>query len=143
MCVSSLPYLVGAPRSHSGLVHVPALGTSTRGTNKAPNDLRNQIRRGIEREMPAIDDVYFGFRHVATIRFRLRRVKRRFILTPDHQKARLLLAHPSLPLGVVLDVRAVVEEEVALNFGLAWLVEKIIFIGPQIRIMAFDVWIVP
>ena len=47
-----------------------------------------------------------------------------------------------MPFGIVVDVGAVIVEEVALNFGLAGLVEKIIFVGIEIRVMPFDVGIV-
>jgi hypothetical protein len=47
-----------------------------------------------------------------------------------------------LPLGIILNIGAVVVEEVALNVRLAGLVEKIIFIGPEIRVGALDVGIV-
>src|SRR5580658_10852458 len=95
------------------------------------NELRNLIGGGIEREMPSIDDVHFGLRHVAAIGFRLRWIERKLILAPDHEQARLLLAHPRLPLWISIDIRAVVVEEVALNLGLARLVQKVKFIGPQ------------
>jgi hypothetical protein len=44
---------------------------------------------------------------------------------------------------VILGVCAVVVEEVALNVCLAGLIEKIKFIGPEIRVIAFPVGIVP
>jgi len=43
---------------------------------------------------------------------------------PNHQQARLLLTHPSLPPGIVFDVGAVVIEEVALNIHLAGSLRK-------------------
>ena len=92
--------------------------------------------------MPAVHDVHFGFRHVAAIGLRLRGIERAFIFAPNHQQARLFLAHPGLPLGVSIHVSAVIVEEVALNVRLARLVEKIKFIGPEIRVMALDVGIV-
>src|SRR6266478_6575158 len=98
--------------------------------HEAPNELRNLIRCGIEREMARIENMYFGLRHVAAIGLRFRKLKRQIVFAPDHQQARLLLAHPSLPLRVGVDVRAVVVEEVALNLGLAGLVEKVEFISP-------------
>src|ERR1700693_5947266 len=93
--------------------------------------------------MARIEDMDFGLRYVLAIAFRLPKVEREIILTPDHQQARLLLAHPSLPLGVGVDVCAVVVEEVALNVGLSGLVEKGKFIGPEIRVITFHVGIVP
>src|SRR6266487_5104673 len=92
--------------------------------HEAPDELRNLIRGGIEREMARIEDVDLGLRYVLAVAFRLPKVEREIILTPNHQQAWLLLAHPSLPLGVSVDVRAIVVEEVALNVGLAGLVKK-------------------
>src|SRR5439155_325877 len=43
---------------------------------------------------------------------------------------------------VSVNVRAVVVEEIALNVGLASLIEKVEFIGPEIRVIAFHVGIV-
>ena len=54
-------------------------------THEAPNELRNFVRRGIEREMASVDDVHFGLWDIAAISFRLRGVEREFVLTPDHQ----------------------------------------------------------
>jgi hypothetical protein len=51
----------------------------------------------------------------------------------------LPFAHPCLPLGVGVDVRAVVIEEVALNIHLAGLAKKGKFIGLEIRGIALDV----
>src|SRR5438309_2033150 len=82
------------------------------------DELRNLIRCPIEREMARIENVYLSVRHVPAIGFRLREVEREVILPPDHQQARLLLAHPCLPPGVGVDVGSVVVEHVALNVGL-------------------------
>ena len=71
--------------------------------------------------MARIEDVNFGPRHVAAIGLWLRKLERQFVLAPKDEKVRLLLAHPCLPLGIRLDTRAVVIEQVALNVGLAGL----------------------
>src|SRR5208282_4115535 len=115
---------------------------SPRLLHEAPDELRNLIRSGVEREMSAVDDMDFGLRHVAAVGLWLRGVERGLILAPDHEQARLSVAHPRLPFGVVVDVCAVIVEEVALNFGLAWLIEKIEFVGPEIRVVSFYVWVV-
>jgi len=111
--------------------------------HEALDEQRNLIRCGIEREMTRIEDVEFSLRHVAAMGFRFRKLETQAVFPPEDEKPRLLLAHPSLPLGVGVDVRAVVVEEVALNVGLAGLVEKGKFIGPEIRVIAFHVGIVP
>src|SRR5258708_30761790 len=93
--------------------------------------------------MACIEDVDFSFWHVTAIGVRFRKLERRIVLAPEDQKPRLLLAHPSLPLGICFDVRAVVVEKVALNFGLAGLGEKGKLIGPEIGVIAFHVGIAP
>jgi hypothetical protein len=92
--------------------------------------------------MTGVENVNLSVRHIVAIGLRLREIEREVLLAPDHQQERLLLAHPCLPLGVILYVRAVAVEEIALNVGLARLLEKIKFIGPEIRVIAFDVGIV-
>src|SRR5260370_28896504 len=76
---------------------------------------RNIIRCRIQREMTTIDNVDFGIWHISPVRFRLRGVKRCFILAPNHQQARLLLTHLGLPPWIVFAVGAVVLEHAALN----------------------------
>src|SRR6266850_3327395 len=116
---------------------------TTRTTHETPDELCNLIRSSIQREVTRVENVDFGLRHVAAIRFRLRELEREVVFAPEDEKPRLPLAYPSLPLGVGVDVRAVVVEEVALNVGLPGLVEKGDFIGPEIRVVAFRVGIAP
>src|SRR6266478_2164800 len=82
---------------------------------------RNFIRFRIKSEVPCVENVNLSVRHIAAIGLGLREFEREVVLPPDHQQPRLFLSHPRLPLRVVIDVRAVVIEEVALNFGLAQL----------------------
>ena len=110
--------------------------------HKAPDELRDLIRRRIQCEVARIEDVDFGLRHVAAIGLRFRKLERQIVFAPNDEKPRLLVSHPSLPLRVSVDVRAVVVEEIALNVGLARLIEKVEFIGPEIRVIAFHVGIV-
>jgi len=98
---------------------------------------------GVQGEVAAIDDVDFGFGDITAVGLWLGGIERRLIPTPDHQQARLLLAHPCLPFRVGIDVGAVVVEEIALNLSLAGLINKIKFVGPEIGVMAFYVGIVP
>jgi len=93
--------------------------------------------------MTGVENVNLSARHVPAIGLRLRELEREVILAPDHQQARLLLAHPCLPFGVGLHIGSIVVEEVALNVCLAGLVEKGKFIGPEIWVVAFQVGIVP
>ena len=88
-------------------------------------------------KMPGIENVHLSFRNILAVALWFAEVKREVILAPDHQQARLLLVYAGLPPGIVVDVGAVVVEEVALNLDLAGLIEKSKFIGPQIGVIAF------
>jgi len=65
------------------------------------------------------------------------------VFAPDHQQARLLLPHPCLPFRVRFDIGSIIVKEIALNLRLARLIEKIELISPEIRVIAFDVWVIP
>src|SRR5438552_1927942 len=93
--------------------------------------------------MARIENVDFGLGHVAAIGLRFRKLERQVVFAPEDEKSRLLLAHPSLPFGISIHIRAVVVKKVALNVGLGRLVEKGKFIAPQIRVIAFYIRIVP
>ena len=93
--------------------------------------------------MTGVENVNFSVRNVLAVAFRLAGIEREVILTPDHEQARLLLAHPCLPFGVGVYIGSIIVEQIALNLGLAGLVEKIKFISPEIGVVAFDVGIVP
>src|SRR5712671_5523535 len=82
-------------------------------------------------------------RDISPIRLRLRQLEREIVFAPNHEQARLPLAHPRLPGGICIDVRAVIVEEVALNVGLTWLTEKSEFVGPEIGVIVFHVRIIP
>src|SRR5216684_5814892 len=82
---------------------------------------RNFIRFGIKREVSCVENVNLSVRYIAAIGLGLREFKREVILAPNHQQSRLPFAHPRLPLGVGVDIRAVVIEEIALNIHLAGL----------------------
>src|SRR5271155_4761468 len=92
--------------------------------------------------MTGVENVNFSVRHILAITLRFPQVKREVIFTPDYQEARLLVAHPCLPLRVGVDVRSIVVEKVTLNLGLAGLVEEIEFICPEIGVVTFHIWIV-
>ena len=114
-----------------------------RRTDESLDESGDIVGGGVQGEVATIDDVDFGFRDIAAIGLRLGGVEGRLILTPDHQQARLVLAHPRLPFRVGIDVGAVVVEEVALNVGLSGLIQKIKFVDPEIGVVAFDVGIIP
>src|ERR1700733_1236341 len=93
--------------------------------------------------MTGIEDMDFGFRHIAAISLRFRKLERQIVFAPEDEKSRLLLTHPCLPFGVDIHIRAIVVEEIALNVRLAWLIQKGKFIGPEIWVITFYVGIVP
>src|SRR6202043_3471655 len=88
-----------------------------------------------------VEDVDFRVRYVLAIAPRLAQVKREIVFAPDDQKLWAGIPEPGLPLGVGVDVRAVVIEKVTLNIHLAGLAKKGKFIGPQIGVIAFHVGI--
>src|SRR6267378_8582876 len=104
---------------------------------------RNFICFGIKSEVSCVENVNLSVRYIPAIGLRLREFEREVILTPNHQQPRLPFAHPRLPLGVGVDVRAVVIDEVALNIHVAGLAKKGEFIGPEIRGIALAVGIAP
>jgi hypothetical protein len=104
---------------------------------------RNFICFGIKSEVSCVENSNLSVRYVPVVGFRLRKVEGGIILTPNHQQMRLPFAHPCLPLGIGVDVRVVVVEEVALNIHLAGLAKKGKFIGPEIWGIALDVGIAP
>jgi hypothetical protein len=62
-------------------------------------------------------------RYVPAIAFRLADIKRGIVLAPGDQELRLGLPQPDLPLWVIIDIRSIVVEEVALNLSLPWRVQ--------------------
>src|SRR5258706_13689830 len=100
------------------------------------------VCRRVEREMTSIEDMHKSIPHVPPVRLRLRPVERQIVLAPDHKESWLRLAHPRLPLGIGLDICAVVVEEIALNVGLARLIEKGELVRPEIRVVPAYVRIV-
>src|SRR5258708_5519780 len=92
--------------------------------------------------MAGFENVDLSGWHIFAIPLRFAKVEREVILTPDHEQAGLLLAHPRLPFRISIDIGPIVVEQVALNVGLARLVEEVEFIGPEIRVVAIEVGIV-
>src|SRR5580698_7228725 len=91
--------------------------------------------------MAGVEYVHFRVWHIPAIGFRFGWVERQIVFTPDHQKPRLLVAHPGLPLGIRFDVSAVIVKQVALNIRLAGLVQEIELVLPKVRIIALDIGI--
>src|SRR5438128_7124906 len=92
--------------------------------------------------MPGVEDVPLSVRNILSVALRFAGIKREVTLAPDHQQARLLLTHPGLPFWIGVHIGSIVIKQIALNLGLAGLAEEIEFIGPQIRVVAFHIWIV-
>jgi len=94
--------------------------------------LRNFICFGIKSEVPSVENVDLSIRYVPANRIPGAESSMRGRLPPKSPAAALPFAHPFLPLGVGVDVRAVVIES-RLNIHLAGLAKKGKFIGPEIR----------
>ncbi len=93
--------------------------------------------------MARIENVNLSARHVLPVAFWFAEVEREVVFTPNHQQARLFLTHPGLPFRIGVHIGSVIIKQIALNIGLAGLVEKGKFIGPEVRIIAIHVRIVP
>ena len=93
--------------------------------------------------MTSIEDVDFGFRYIFAVTFRFSEIEREIVLTPNHEQTWSSLLHPCLPFRIGVDVRSIIVEKIALNFGLAGLIQKVKLVGPQIRIITFHIRIVP
>ena len=93
-----------------------------RRTDKVSDQSGNLICSCVQREMTGSENMNLSVRHILAVSFRFAEIEREVILTPDHPQPRLRFAHPSLPLGIGVDVRTIVVEEIALNVRLAELV---------------------
>ena len=68
--------------------------------------------------MTGVENMDLGVRHILAVAFRLAGIEReRSLLTPDHQEARLFLAHPCLPFRVGLHIGAIVVKQIALDLA--------------------------
>jgi hypothetical protein len=114
-----------------------------RCAEKVADQCGDLIRGRVQCEVASVKNVDFGLRHIPAIGFRLRDIERGIMLALDHQQARLPVTHPILPLGVGIDIGAVIVEHVALNVGLGGLTEERKFIDPQIGIIAIHIGITP
>src|SRR6266851_5661789 len=120
----------------------PRLQLPARRSDKGSDQCGDLICSSVQCEMTGVENVNFSFRYILAVAFRLAQIEREVILAPDHQQARLLFAHPCLPLRIGIYVGSIVVKQVALNLGLAGLIEKVKFIGPQIGVVAFHVGII-
>src|SRR5579884_3238599 len=106
--------------------------TTRIGTDKSTNQGCNLIRGSIECKVAGLEHVNLRGGHVGAVALRLAGVEGQIILSPDDQQARAPLAHPCLPLRIGVDVGAVVVEQIALDVGLAGLIEESEFVSPEI-----------
>src|SRR6266851_3999360 len=120
----------------------PRLQLPARRSDKGSDQCGDLICSSVQCEMTRVENVNFSVRYILAIALRFAGIEREVILAPDHQQARLLGAHPCLPLRIGVHIGSIVVKQVALNLGLAGLVEKIEFICPEIRVVAFHVRIV-
>src|SRR6266550_3106265 len=109
--------------------------------HKCADELRDLIGSGIDCKVSCVEHVDFCRRHVAPVSLRFGKLEREIVFAPDDEQARLRLAHPRLPLGIRVEVRSIVVKEIALNVRLSGLIEKVELVGPEIGIVAFDVWV--
>ena len=97
---------IGSPHAHSAddLLGVEAL------------DVRDDlVERVLDGEMAAVEHVQFGLGQVAQVGAAALWGEEDVVLAPEDQRLGLALAQEGLPLGIQIDVRAVVVEEVELT----------------------------
>src|ERR1700722_20420666 len=116
---------------------------SRRRADELPHQPRDFVRRRIQCKVTGVENVDLRGRYVATMGARRGEVERRVVTPPQHQKPGTVPDHPRLPLGIGIDIPAVVVEQVALNISLAGLAQICEFIRPEIGVIALDVRIAP
>src|SRR5438094_10001884 len=110
-----------------------------RRTKKVSNQRSDFIRRNVQRKMTGVENMHLGVRHIFAIALRLARVEREIILAPANPQARLLLAHPRLPLGIGIDIGAILVEQIALNLRFPRLSQKSELVRPPSRSVPSEV----
>src|ERR1017187_6099315 len=96
----------------------------------------------IKGEVSCVEYMDLRIRHILAVALRLAEIEREIVLAPQNEELWLCLPHPRLPLGIGLDVLAVIVEEIALNLRLPRSVQKGKLIGPEIWVIELDVRIV-
>jgi hypothetical protein len=89
-----------------------------------------------------VENVHVRISDVVAVALRFSEIKREVVLAPDHEQSWLLLAHPGLPFRITIQIDSVVVEEIALDFSLTGLTEKVKLVGPQIWTVALDVRVI-
>src|ERR1700748_1769948 len=93
--------------------------------------------------MPRVKHMDLRTRDVFAISFRLSRIERKIMLTPEHQKPWLCLLHPRLPFWVGHNVGAIIVKEISLNLGLTGCTQERILIGPEVGVVELNSRVVP
>jgi hypothetical protein len=88
-------------RSSAASACVPRFALSMGRTHKASDQRGNLIRGNILLEMTRIKDMHFSLWHAFAMSFRLSRIEREVILSPDNQQARLLSTCASIASSLV------------------------------------------
>src|SRR5215472_15324851 len=98
------------------------------------DDLRRLL---IQSEMAGVENVNVCAGNIIFVCLCTGYDKRRIIASPHYEHWRLMIAQPLLPNWIGLEVILIVVKEVDLNVRLARLIQKVIFIGPGVRIDSF------
>src|SRR5262245_32775723 len=133
---------VALGRLDNGSARAPCRQFSTLGTDKGSEQFRDFIRGCVQCKMTCIKNVNLCLGYIFPITLRFPRIEREVIFAPDDQQAWLFFTHPCLPFWIRVYIGSIVVEQVALNLSLAKLVEKIEFVGPEIRVITLNVGII-
>src|SRR5215467_12782544 len=98
------------------------------------DDLR---RLFIQSEMAGIENVNVCAANILFVCLCTGYDKRRIVASPHYEHWRLMIAQPLLPDWIDPEVILIVVKEVDLNVRLAGLIQKVILIGPGVRIDSF------
>src|SRR5262245_41395589 len=96
-----------------------------------PNDFSRLL---IQREMACVENMDLGRCNILLISLSPGDSEGGIVAAPQDQHRRPMLTKPPLPRRIRLHIVLIIEEEIRLNVRLSWLIKKIIFICPRVRI---------
>src|ERR1700727_155451 len=80
--------------------------------------------------------MHLGVGYVSLVRLGAGHDERRIVTSPDDERRRSVLTQPGLPRRIRCDIRAIVVQQIALDFPLPWARKKRIFVSPVRRIVS-------
>jgi hypothetical protein len=91
---------------------------------KCEDCVSNCVHVRFKREVTSIEQMHFRIGQVLFVGMRAGRDKKGIFAAPDYKSRRLVIAEIGVERGIEFDVVDVIEEEVELDFGVAWTSEE-------------------